>query len=93
HVSGQQLAEGFRDYMLEEFGPFAYDIAADLNIHATIDIGHLVYNLIAVGCFGKTEEDSLEDFDNVFDLKEALRSPFEIKNPEYKQQCDENGLA
>lgn len=95
HVSGQQLAEGFRDYMLAEFGPFAYDIAADLNIFATLDIGHLVYNLISVGCFGKTEEDRLEDFDNVYDLKEALCAPFEIQNPEFKCLVgeDENGLA
>jgi uncharacterized repeat protein (TIGR04138 family) len=95
HVSGQQLAEGFRDYLLEEFGPFAYEIAADLNIVSTLDIGHLVYNLISVGCFGKTDEDRLEDFDNVFDLKEALCAPFEIKNPEFKRlgNEDENGLA
>jgi uncharacterized repeat protein (TIGR04138 family) len=60
-----------------------------------LDIGHLVYNLISVGCFGKTDEDRLEDFDNVFDLKEALCAPFEIKNPEFKRlgNEDENGLA
>lgn len=84
HVSGQQLAEGFRDYLLEEFGPFAYGIAADLNLHETLDIGHLVYNLISVGCFGKTDEDRLEDFNNVYDFHTAFVLPFEVQNPDFK---------
>lgn len=85
HVTGAQLAEGYRDYMLEEFGPFAYGISKDLNILATIDIGHLVYNLIEVGCFGKTDEDRLEDFDNVYDLEEALCANYEVKHPDFKK--------
>lgn len=83
HVTGRQLSEGFRDYMLEEFGPFAYEILADLNIRATIDIGNLVYNLISVGCFGKTPEDKLEDFDAVYDFNVAFNEPFEVQDPSY----------
>lgn len=94
HVTGQQLSEGFRDYFLVEFGPFAYEILSDLNLHETMDIGNLVYNLIAVGCFGKTAEDRLEDFNNVYDFREAFRDPFEVKDPDFqKGKTDENGLA
>jgi uncharacterized repeat protein (TIGR04138 family) len=85
HVTGRQLAEGFRDYILEEFGPFSEEILNDLNLHATIDIGHLVFNLISVGCFGKTPEDSLEDFEDVYDFKDAFSEPFSVRAPEFYQ--------
>ena len=37
----------------------------------------MVFNLIGAGIFGKTEEDSIEDFKNVFDFHEAFVKPFE----------------
>lgn len=76
HVTGQQLAEGFRDYMLEEYGPFAWDLLQLYHIRKTDDIGCLVYNLIRVGAFGKTEKDSIEDFHNVYDFTCAFHDPF-----------------
>lgn len=91
HVTGQQLAEGLREYMLQEYGPFAFDILSDLNIRATIDIGNLVYNLISVGCFGKTDDDRLEDFEEVYDFQEAFVEPFAVQDPQYAKDCEANG--
>ncbi len=76
HVTGQQLSEGFRDYLLAEFGPFAKGVLDSLNIRATEDIGNLVYNLIKVEAFGKTERDSIEDFAHVYDFDEAFVQPY-----------------
>lgn len=76
HVSGQQLSEGFRDYMLETYGPFAWDLLMSYHIYQTDDIGVLVYKLIEVGAFGKTEQDSIDDFHNVYDFKAAFHDPF-----------------
>ncbi|HEX8076591.1 MAG TPA: Minf_1886 family protein, partial [Chthoniobacterales bacterium] len=50
-------------------------------IRSTEDIGHMVFNLIGAGIFGKTEEDSIEDFKNVFDFQEAFVKPFEPEKP------------
>jgi hypothetical protein len=36
----------------------------------------MVFNLINSGIFGKTDEDSIEDFKNVFDFQEAFVKPF-----------------
>jgi uncharacterized repeat protein (TIGR04138 family) len=36
----------------------------------------MVFNLIGAGIFGKTEEDSIEDFKNVYDFEEAYVKPF-----------------
>ncbi len=76
HVTGKQLSEGFRDYMLSVYGPFAKDILDDLSIRRTRDIGELVYNLIKVGAFGRTEKDRIEDFDEVYDFEEAFVKPY-----------------
>ncbi len=76
HVTGKQLSEGFRDYMLAEFGPFAKGLLDSYNIHRTEDIGNLVYNLIKVEMFGKTERDSIEDFAQVYDFEDAFVAPF-----------------
>ncbi len=80
HVTGKQLAEGFREYMISTYGPFAKDILDDLQIKRTRDIGELVYNLIRVGAFGRTEKDRIEDFDNVYDFEDAFVKPYLPKN-------------
>ncbi len=76
HVTGRQLSEGLRDYMLEEYGPFAQDILRKCNMQQTFDIGRIVYNLIEVGAFGKTKEDSIEDFNAIYDFVETFEKPF-----------------
>jgi uncharacterized repeat protein (TIGR04138 family) len=40
------------------------------------DIGHMVFNLIGAGIFGKTEQDSLEDFKSVYTFQDAFVNPF-----------------
>ena len=45
-------------------------------IHSCEDIGHMVFNLIGAGVFGKTDEDSIQDFKNVYDFQQAFVQPF-----------------
>ena len=42
-------------------------------IHATNDLGYIVYNLIDIKLISKNENDTLEDFFNVFDIKDYLK--------------------
>jgi uncharacterized repeat protein (TIGR04138 family) len=79
HVAGPELLEGVRQYALKEFGPMVLTVFTYWGIGNTEDFGHMVFNLIAVGIFGKTEEDSIEDFRNVFDFKETFVAPFRPK--------------
>ena len=76
HISGRQLAEGFRDYLLGEYGPFARYILEDLRLRTTDDIGNLVFNLVAVGAFGKSENDKRSDFHDLYDFHETFVEPF-----------------
>ena len=76
HVSGPELLEGARQYALKEFGPMVVTVFNSWGIRSCEDIGHMVFNLIGAGIFGKTDEDSIEDFKAVYDFQEAFVKPF-----------------
>ena len=76
HVSGPELLEGVRQYSLKEFGPMVMTVFENWGIRSTEDVGHMVFNLIGAGIFGKTDEDSINDFKNVYDFQEAFVKPF-----------------
>ncbi len=76
HLTGRQLAEGLRDYMLAEYGPFAQYVLADLRIRSTDDIGNLVYNLVGVGALGTSPNDKPTDFHALYNFHDAFVLPF-----------------
>lgn len=76
HVSGQELLEGFREHVLAEYGPLSLMILDQWGLHRGEDVGNIVYNLIAVGYFGRNEGDSIEDFAGGYEFEPAFRDPF-----------------
>lgn len=72
HVTGQQLCLGMRDYALRQYGRLARLVFEQWNVRRTEDFGRIVYGLIEAGLLAKTAEDSIEDFDDVFDFAEAF---------------------
>ena len=82
HVTGPELLHGVRQYALKEFGPMVMTVFDNWGIRSCEDIGHMVFNLIAAGVFGKTEEDSIKDFKNVYDFEEAFVRPFAPAKPD-----------
>ena len=85
HVAGPELLEGVRQYAVKEFGPMALSVFSYWGIHQCEDIGRMVFNLIAAGIFGKTDEDSMDDFKAVYDFHEAFVKPFKPQKPVPKQ--------
>ncbi|HEX4708322.1 MAG TPA: Minf_1886 family protein [Candidatus Udaeobacter sp.] len=81
HVTGPELLGGVRRYALKEFGPMVMTVFDNWGIHSCEDIGNMVFNLIGAGVFGKTEEDSIEDFKNVYDFEDAFVKPFAPEKP------------
>ncbi len=77
HVTGPQLLEGFRQHVLETYGPMSYTLLHSWGIKKSVDVGHIVFNIIETGMFGRSDEDRLEDFENVYDFKDAFLRPFE----------------
>ncbi len=81
HVSGQDLCGSLRDLALERWGMLARTVLRKWNIRETIDFGNMVYLLVEHNFMKKTDEDSLEDFRDVFDFDEAFAhgGEFELK--------------
>ena len=78
HVSGQQLLAGIRDYALAQFGPMVLTVFEEWGVRRCEDFGEIVFNLVdnGNGLFGKTEQDSRDDFKGGYDFEEAFRKPF-----------------
>ncbi len=81
HVAASELLIGFRDLALQEFGPMASTMMDEWRLHSCTDIGTMVFQLIEEGVFGKQDSDTMEDFAELFPLKETLDAPFLPKNP------------
>ena len=77
HISGSELAEGVRDLALQQYGPMARAVLEHWGVHRTEDIGELVFALVEEGILVKQDEDSAEDFRDVFDFEDA----FEVNYP------------
>jgi uncharacterized repeat protein (TIGR04138 family) len=76
HVTGQELLVGIREYALSQFGPMAMTVLNEWGIHACLDFGEIVFNLIDAGWLAKTKEDSKAHFEGGYTFDEAFRQPF-----------------
>ena len=76
HISGRELSKGVRDLALERFGPMARTVLEHWGIHATEDFGEIVFALVECGILIKQDEDSRDDFRDVFDFAEAFEADY-----------------
>lgn len=76
HISGRELAESVRELALQRFGPLARTVLEHWGIHATEDLGDIVFTLVDLGVLIKQEEDDREDFRGVFDFEEAFEQDY-----------------
>lgn len=76
HVTGQELLDGIREYVLQQFGPMSITVLGEWGIRNTRDIGEVVFNMVEHRLLAKTEEDSLADFEKGYCFEEAFRKPF-----------------
>ncbi|MCX7995894.1 MAG: hypothetical protein N3A65_09040 [candidate division WOR-3 bacterium] len=72
HVTGQQLLEGIKELALDRFGALAKMVFEYWGVKETIDFGNIVFNMVEEGILSKTENDSIEDFKNIYDFEEVF---------------------
>lgn len=77
HVTGQELLEGIRQFALEKFGPMAKFILNEWGVKDCRDFGNVVFNMVNNRLLGKTEEDSIDDFEDGYDFYEAFEKPYQ----------------
>ena len=78
HVSGQQLCQGLREFALARWGLMSGTVLSYWGIRSTMDFGRIVFIMIENGILSKTDEDTIEDFHNVFDFRSAFESKYRI---------------
>lgn len=72
HITGQQLCMGLRDFALKQYGKLARIVLHNWHIHSTMDFGRMVFAMIDAELMRKQDDDTLEDFQGVFDFDEAF---------------------
>jgi uncharacterized repeat protein (TIGR04138 family) len=72
HVNGQQLCMGLRDFAIRRYGQLARTVLGRWGIRRTDDFGKIVFAMIDLGLMRKSDEDSLDDFREVYDFDEAF---------------------
>ena len=78
HVSGRDLSQGLREFALLRWGMLARTVLKRWNITRTDDFGRIVFALVENGHMSKTENDTLDDFKNVFDFATAFDENYRI---------------
>jgi len=82
HLSGKELAEGLRDFAIEQFGPMAKTVLEHWGIHKTQDFGIMVFNMIEKKLLSKNDDDHCQDFDDVYGFEEAFGNVWSSIVPE-----------
>lgn len=80
HISGKQLCEGLADLAAEKWGRMAKVTLNQLGIKSTNDFGNIVYLLVENKWMHARAEDSIEEFNNVYDFEEVFEKNYKFKN-------------
>ncbi len=82
HVSGADICHAIRALANERWGMMTKTVLKKWNIHETMDFGNMVYLMIEHDFLRRTDEDSLEDFRDVYDFDTAFApsEKFDLKD-------------
>ena len=80
HVGGKDLCEGLRELALQKWGLLAGTVLKRWNVSRTLDFGRMVFALVDSGHMQKTDDDTLDDFRDVYDFKNAFDSGYRIES-------------
>ncbi|MEL6739350.1 MAG: Minf_1886 family protein [Planctomycetota bacterium] len=72
HVTGQQLCMGLLDFGRRQYGLLATTVLNRWGIRRTEDFGKIIFAMVDAGLMRKTDEDSIEDFRDVYDFDEVF---------------------
>ena len=72
HVSGQDLCAGLRDFAIKEYGLLARTVLRRWNVTSCRDFGQVVFAMVDGGLMRKTDDDTIHDFNNVYDFNSAF---------------------
>jgi uncharacterized repeat protein (TIGR04138 family) len=81
HVSGHELCIGLRDFAIDRYGMLARSVLNKWGIHYTRDFGNIIFAMVDAGLMRTTEEDTIDDFDSIYEFDEAFSDPSRSTQP------------
>lgn len=79
HVTGRELSFGISAYAKSEYGPMAKTVFEHWGITKTEDFGRIVFDLVEAGLMGKTEQDNIDDFKDIYDFEDEFVKKYKEK--------------
>jgi len=76
HISGRELTEGVRELAIGRYGLLAKAVLEHWGIHGTEDVGRVVFAMVEHGLLVKEDDDTPEDFADLFDFEEAFETNY-----------------
>lgn len=86
HVTGQELLEGIKRLGMERFGPLAKMVFEHWGITQTVDFGNIVFNLVNSRILGKTEDDKIDDFKDIYDFDDVFVTDYKPTFIQFKNR-------
>lgn len=81
HVCGRELCIGLRDYAIDRYGMLAKSVLNKWGIHYTRDFGNIIFAMVESGLMRTTDEDSIEDFDGIYEFDDVFSDPARTTRP------------
>jgi uncharacterized repeat protein (TIGR04138 family) len=78
HISGVELLDGIRELALRQFGPMTRTVFENWGVTKTLDFGEMVFQLVEAGLMGKTDEDKLDDFRDIYDFRKVFDDRLQV---------------
>jgi uncharacterized repeat protein (TIGR04138 family) len=78
HVSGQTLCEGLRRLAIEKYGRLAMLVLNTWGAKTTRDFGEIVYLMIRHEWMSAQPNDSIDDFNDIYDFKTVFKDQFKF---------------
>ena len=80
HISGDQLSRGLADLAMERWGRLARMVLNRWGVKTTRDLGEIVYLMIANNWMTAQQDDTIDDFNNVYDFESVFEKDFKFEN-------------
>ena len=72
HVTGEELLEGMKEILLNQYGLMALTVLKFWGIRSTEDFGNVVFNLVHNRVLSQTQDDTINTFKDAYDLQEVF---------------------
>jgi uncharacterized repeat protein (TIGR04138 family) len=72
HVTSQELLQGIREFLLQQFGPMTMAVLNHWGVRSSEDFGNIVFNLVEREVLSKTKDDDISHFRDAFDFEKVF---------------------